>query len=67
MIYSSGANAVSVDANAADRIVLDGTALDDGDKITSASGAGDFIVLWADSAVGWRTLGRSGTWTDGGT
>lgn len=62
--YSTGANAVVVDANASDRIRLDGTALADGDSITSASGAGDFICLIGDSADGWTTLGRNGTWTD---
>lgn len=65
-VYSTAANAVSVDPNASDRIVLDGTALDDGDKITSASGAGDFATLICDDANGWRVVGRSGTWTDGG-
>jgi hypothetical protein len=63
-VYSTGANAVVVDPNASDRIVLNGTALADGDSITSASAAGDFICLIADSASGWTTLGRSGTWTD---
>lgn len=65
VIYSTGANTVTVDVDAGDRIVLDGTALDDGDTIDSAGAAGDFICLVADSADGWRTLGRSGTWTDG--
>lgn len=60
------AETVIIDANAADRIVLDATALDDGDSIDSAGAAGDFIVLWATDADGWRSLGRSGTWTDGG-
>jgi hypothetical protein len=66
IVYSTGANAVSVDANAADRIILDGTALNDGDKVTSASAAGDYICLIYESADGWVNLGRSGTWTDGG-
>lgn len=65
-VYSTTAAAVHVDANASDRIRLNGTALDDGDKVSSASAAGDFICLIGDSADGWTTLGRSGTWTDGG-
>lgn len=65
-IYSTAANAVNVDADAGDRIVLNGTPLDNGDKITSASGAGDFVTLISDDADGWRVIGRSGTWTDGG-
>lgn len=64
-VYSTTAAAVYVDPNAADRIVLDGTALDDGDKLDSASAAGDMVTLHADSADGWTTVGRSGTWTDG--
>jgi len=65
-VYSTTAAAVHVKAGASDRIRLDGTDLDDADKVTSASAAGDFICLIGDSAVGWTTLGRSGTWTDGG-
>lgn len=64
-IYQTGAFAVHGDPDDNDRIVLDGVALDDGDKITSASEAGNFIVLHNDTADGWRTLGRSGAWTDG--
>ena len=64
-IYSTTASAVHVDPNNSDRIVLNGVALDDGDKITSESQAGDFIVLHNDTDAGWRTLGRSGIWTDG--
>ena len=64
-VYSTTAAAVHVDANSSDRIVLNGTALDEGDKITSESQAGDFIALHNDTSAGWRTLGRSGIWTDG--
>ena len=65
-IYSTGANAIHVDPADADRIVLDGTALGDGNKLTSASAAGDYITVIKDGAVGWKTIGRSGVWTDGG-
>jgi len=61
----TSAHAVSVDPNGSDRIILDGTALDDGDKVTNASGAGDTIQLVAESASGWTNLHRVGTWTDG--
>lgn len=64
-IYSTTAAAVHVDPNASDRFILDGTALADGDKLTSASGAGDYICWAYDSASGYATWGRAGTWTDG--
>uniref|UniRef100_A0A6H1ZAS6 Uncharacterized protein n=1 Tax=viral metagenome TaxID=1070528 RepID=A0A6H1ZAS6_9ZZZZ len=65
-VYSTTAAAVRVDVDAADRIVLNGLALDDGDCILSASVAGNFICLIVDSVAGWTTLGRSGAWTDDG-
>lgn len=63
-VYTIGAVAVSVKAAAADRIILDGTALDDGDKVTNASTAGDAAVFRYDSAAG-VTASTNG-WTDGG-
>ena len=66
VVYSSGADTIHVDANASDRIVLDGTALDDGDKITSPGTAGAYVYLVNDTAAGWRVMGRYGVWTDGG-
>ena len=62
-VYSTTAAAVVINPDDADRIVLNGTAKADGAALTSASAAGDFICLIADSAAGWTTLGRSGTWT----
>lgn len=62
-VYSTAAAAVSVDPDVTDRIILDGVAGGNGKKITSASGAGDFVTLVADSAAGWTVIGRSGTWT----
>lgn len=62
-IYSTTAAAVMVDPDANDRIVLDGVAGGNGKKITSASGAGNFVTLIGDSLDGWTTIGRSGTWT----
>ncbi len=64
-VYSTTAAAVNVDVDGSDVITLNGTALSAGDKITSASGAGDFICLLAVSDSSWLTLGRSGVWTDG--
>ena len=66
VVYSAGADTIHVDANASDRIVLDGTALDDGDKITSPGTAGAYVYLVNDTAAGWRVMGRYGIWTDGG-
>lgn len=62
-IYSTTTAAVMVDPDGDDRIVLDGVAGGDGKKVTSASGAGDFVTLIGDSADGWTVVGRSGTWT----
>lgn len=63
-IISNVAGAVSVDANASDLIILDGTALDDGDKITSGSTAGEVAVLSYYDATGWFAV--TDGWTDGG-
>jgi hypothetical protein len=63
-VYSTGANAIIINPDDADVIVLNGAALSAGDSITSASAAGDFICLVALDATNWYTLGRSGTWTD---
>ena len=65
--YSTGANVISIDPNAADRIILAGVALNDGNKINTGGAAGDFMCLICDGAAGWIAGpgGRSGTWTDG--
>lgn len=63
-VVTIGAVAVSVDPNASDLIYLDGTALDDGDKITNTSTAGDIAVLTYYSADGWHA--STNGWTDGG-
>jgi len=67
-----GAGGIIIDAAAGDIIHLDGTALDAADAIDSPGVAGDgangdFICLAAIDATTWLTLGRSGTWVDGGT
>jgi len=63
-VITIGAVAVSVDPNASDLIYLDGTALDDGDKITNLSTAGDIAVLTYYDATGWHA--STNGWTDGG-
>jgi hypothetical protein len=62
-VYSTGANAIVVDPDAADRIILGGAAGDAGHKITSPAAAGDFVSLIGESSAGWTVLGKSGTWT----
>jgi len=63
-IISNTANIVTVDANASDLIILDGTALDDGDSIDSPAAAGDIVTLTYYDATGW--FASSNTWVDGG-
>ena len=62
--FMDAAAAVSVKANAADKIRLDGKVLDDGDKITSGGAKGDIAVLTYYSADGWYA--STNGWTDGG-
>lgn len=64
-VISTGTNEVNVDPNASDKIRLYGAQLDNGDKLTSASGAGDAVRLVAEDADGWCHFPISGTWTDG--
>jgi uncharacterized protein YjbI with pentapeptide repeats len=63
-VITIGTVAVSIDPNASDKIWLDGVALDDGDKITNLSTAGDMAVLTYYSADGWHAATNG--WTDGG-
>lgn len=63
-VISNTANVVTVDADASDLIILDGTALDDGDSIDSAGAAGDICVLTYYDATGW--FASTNTWVDGG-
>ena len=65
-VKSKSAAAVSIDPYASDRFILDGTALDDGDKITSESGLDDTICFYGDSADGWTTMFNPHNFTDGG-
>lgn len=68
-VITIGAVAVSVKPNASDLLILDGTALDDGDKATNTSTTGDLIVLTFRDATGWYAVSGSNDgdpWTDTG-
>jgi len=62
-VYALQAQKVNVNPDDNDRIVLDGTALSDGEAIYSNSASGDYVCLVGDSSSGWITMGRAGTWT----
>lgn len=63
IFYNAGTNTITIDPNASEVIVLDGTALTGGDRITISGTAGDYVALYSD---GTRiiTLGREGTISD---
>ncbi len=62
-VQAVAAVAVDVDPDSTDGIRLNGSARDtNGDAIYSSGTAGDQICLVSDSADGWTTTGRSGTW-----
>lgn len=63
-VKTVGAVAVSVDPDASDLIYLDGTALDDGDKITNLSTTGDVATIQYYDATG--AYAATNGWTDGG-
>lgn len=56
-----GANEVTIDPNASDLIILNGTALTDGDAIVSGGTTGESVCLQYYDATGWITWG-GGTW-----
>jgi len=64
--YSTDATVKYVDMNASDRLRLNGTAMDDGDKATSPGNAGNAIRIHGDSAAGYTEIGMIGGWVDGG-
>jgi hypothetical protein len=59
-----GAYTAHIDPNASDKIFLDDTALDDGDKASSGGTSGELIVIEYWSADGWDA--NSDGWSDGG-
>lgn len=67
----SGTGGIIIDAAAGDEILLNGTSVGAGDAIDSPGVAGDgangdFICLVGIDSTYWITVGRSGTWVDGG-
>lgn len=65
--YSDGANVIKVDPQSASmEIFLNGATIGAGDELDSPGAAGDYICIQNRSATKANTLGRSGTWIDGG-
>lgn len=67
-VVTIGDIAVSLDVNAADKMILDGVTLADGDKATNSSKSGDTICCQYYSADGqycWSGTVLGGHWTDG--
>ena len=65
-VYSTVAGAVHVDPDDDDRFILDGVALANGDKATSASAIGDVLDLINNDGDGWVAIsGKTNDWTDG--
>ncbi|MFA6509926.1 MAG: hypothetical protein WCV62_05675 [Candidatus Peribacteraceae bacterium] len=60
--FNNGSNLV-VYPDSADRIRLDGTALADNTSIHVGGTTGSHITLIYDSAAGWSSFNRYGTWT----
>jgi hypothetical protein len=72
VIGTAGQGAFNVKAGTGDKIYLDGTALDDGDKVALATPAvgncaSFFTFQTGASAWDWYCITLSGTWTDGGS
>jgi len=68
-VVTIGNIVVSLDVNAADKMILDGVTLDDGDKATNTSAAGDTITCQYYSADGyycWSGTVLGTHWTDTG-
>jgi len=62
-----GTGVITIDpVDGTDTIYLDGVSVGAGDAIDSPAAAGAFICLFATDATNWYTMGRSGTWVDGG-
>ncbi len=62
----NGGGVITLDAAAGDEILLNGSGVGVADAIDSPGAIGDFICLVALDATNWLTVGRSGTWIDGG-
>lgn len=59
--FGGGAGTILLSPNAADNIVLDGTAASDDEDAQSPGADGDFLCLLSDG-TSWYSLGRSGAW-----
>jgi len=57
-----GDHTVDLDVNASDKMILDGTVLDDGDEATGTGSGGDMAVFTYFSADGWVV--QTNGWTD---
>lgn len=66
MFYDDAGGVITIHPDGTDIIKLNGTALDAGDTIDSPGNSGDYIVMYCMNGTTWVTLGRSGTWIDGG-
>ena len=60
---ATSAAAITIDPNASDRIILDGTAGADGEYIVSDGDIDDTICIYADGANGWTTMFNSAGFT----
>lgn len=63
---NNGGGVIILDAAAGDEIVLDGVGVGVADAIDSAGAKGDFVCILGIDTTYWLTLGRSGTFIDGG-
>ena len=67
LIYDIAGGVITIDpVDGTDTIYLNGTSVGAGDAIDSPGAVGDFIALMAIDATRWVTVGRAGTWVDGG-
>lgn len=64
VVRSSGANTINVKPTGSEVIVLNGSALTGGNKITSTGAANDSVTM-VHNGTNWIVIGSS-TWTDGG-
>jgi len=67
VFYDIAGGVITIDpVDGTDTIYLDGASVGAGDAIDSPGAAGDYIALMAIDDTRWITVGRSGTWVDGG-
>ena len=67
LFYDIGGGVITIDPfDGTDTIYLNGTSVGAGDAIDSPGNIGDFIALMAIDDTRWISLGRNGTFVDGG-